>query len=83
MQILVEIPQNHYAFFKALIRKLSFPKIIEINGVEQEATLVSKAEFFAGLRESFEQMRLIEAGKLPKVTVQEMIKEVERELANE
>ena len=85
MQILLEIPKNRYAFFKALVRMLSFPKIISVSekAIQKETPLVSKEEFFAGLREAFEEVKQMEAGTLPQKSAREMLKEMERELANE
>ncbi len=78
MQILLEIPENRYAFFKALIRMLSFPKIIQVREAEQEVPLVSKAEFFAGLKESFEQMRLHQQGKIELRNADDVLAELEK-----
>lgn len=84
MQITLEIPQNRYAFFKALIRLLSFPKIVSVsNTAESEVSLVSKAEFFADLKDSFQELRLYKQGKIELQDARTSLEEVEREFAND
>ncbi len=84
MEITLKIPQKHYAFFEELMRTLSFPKIVEVKeGEDEEVALMSKEEFFAELKLSFEQAKLQEQGKLPEISAWQMIEKVERELANE
>lgn len=82
MQITLEIPEKRYAFFKALMRSLSFPKIVSVS-VDTKESLISKSEFFEGLKESFEEVKLMKSGKLPKKSAKDMLEEIERELANE
>lgn len=78
MQITLEIPKNRYVFFKALLRLLSFPKIVS-ERAEASEPLISKEEFFEGLKESFEQMRLHQQGKIQLRSADDVLNELEKE----
>lgn len=82
MQITIEIPQKRYAFFKALMRSLSFPKIVSISPEASEIPY-TVAEFEAAILPSLREMKDMQAGKKPLLHAKEELLRIENELVKE
>jgi len=70
--ITLQVPNLKTEAFEEIIKKLGFAKKVQI--LEDDGP--TKEEILAGIREGFEEVKLIRAGKLKAVSLKEFLNEL-------
>jgi hypothetical protein len=65
-KIIVRVPESKYSFLIELLENLEFIKIEE----------PSKEQLIQEIKQSFKEVKMMEAGKLPKKTARELLHEL-------
>lgn len=68
MRITVEVPENEASFFKELLRRFDFVKV-----VEEESASKTQAKFVEEVQEALQEVELHQAGKKPLKTAKQML----------
>lgn len=71
MKLLLDIPDNRSAFVLELLKNLSFVKTKKVT----EENLRSDDEFFDGLRDAIEEVKLAREGKIKLQSLDELLNE--------
>lgn len=68
-QITINIPENKYSFFIALVKHLGFEKV-------REESVGASDEVLKGLEQGFREIKLIEEGKLKSRPAKDFLNEL-------
>ncbi len=72
MKLIVDIPNQHFDFFSALMKRLEF----HFSVAESTESEPSKAEILEGIKESLDEVKLHQEGKKQLMTFQQMMSEL-------
>ena len=78
MRVEIEIPENKWMVFKAMMDELRFIESVEVMNYD-----VSKAKLRRDLHEALAEVKLIQEGKLPATNVKDFLDELEDYSDNE
>jgi hypothetical protein len=75
-QVTLNIPESKFSFFMKLVNSLKF---IQISESSQEINLNSKQMVtLENIKQGFEELKLVEAGKLKTRPIEELLNELEQ-----
>lgn len=77
-QVTLEIPDKDYEFFILLVKNLKFVKLAdEKHPADPEARLTpSQRETWANIKKGFEELKLVEQGKMKTRPLQDLLDEI-------
>ena len=67
----IRLPENQLSFFMDMIDRFQFIEVKKLNGEKR-----SKAELFASLRKSLNEVEMHRAGKIKLPTIEEVLNEL-------
>lgn len=75
-QVVINIPENKFSFFMKLMKSLNFVKLVESPQSLEEQLTTEQKEIWDNVKQGFEELKLVEEGKLKTRPLQELINEL-------
>jgi hypothetical protein len=77
-QITVQVPDQQYDFFMQLVQNLKFAKVKQESPLEAQLS-ASQEKTWKNIKQGFEELRLVEEGKLKTIPAEDFLEELKNE----
>ena len=74
-ELVLQIPETDFEFFIALLKKLSFVKVVPATSAP--AISAEKLEVLRGIKQALGEVQMIRSGELPKLKMSEILAETD------